>query len=373
MILGVESYPKLYIEAGVAEQVLDSLGSAFWPEGAGPFEKILNLMDWGVWLIPGIGNLLGLLMMLGSVLGYNLQQLGGWLDNILELKSFDDLANISTKKALDKIVGKLDPQQLNELQKAAIAAGIINAPNNKASEILFPLVKQAKDDPDDVIAKLMHLSPKERKELMKQWEKNTKSPKITQRELEEYDFVKKARERVEQASTGKERNKAIDDYKKAKKEAKKRADFAAKSKFEKAFAGKDKRLSTVGQAFKRGIMGGLIIALTNALGAGKDIAISIIKAPFKFLGKFSKKHPLLALIGAVGGGAVTYFSFFNDEEEPEKGPVIPANESVFTPGIGREIVETAKKQGVAPQKEPKTYDEQIAAEVNDILSATGVI
>jgi hypothetical protein len=353
------TYPHLYVQADLIDDLMSTGMEFLWPESAGPFEKIFMLLEYGTFLIPGVGMFLEMAVLLSSLLGYGLRDFGRWLDNIVGVKDFDDLADKSVQEILDKVIGKVPAEKLNEFQTTAAKAGIISAPPSVTSNLTqFPLVKKAKEpDTEELDELLEKMNPQQRERYLKETlDKGSLSAKETAHKIEGYDNVKSAKKKWENTEEGPKKDKALDKLNREREKAKQRHDYSKKSGLEKAFAGEGKRLSTVNQAFRKGILGGIVVSFTNMFGGIKDLA-------FKLAGKFPKLTLLATVATTLGGAAYTYFKF-TDDSEPEPGPQVPEGGSVFTPSMNKNIKDISKAKGTGLQKEPSSFEEAIALQIN---------
>jgi len=124
-------------------------------------------------------------------MGYGFRDMGRWLDRLLEVKDFDDLANININAALEKIIGKIPADVLNTLQAEAVKAGFLAGPKDVTANLLVPLVRMAAE-PD---FKMEDITPKEegkkpsradeiREQKHKAWEEDRAEKKRRQEEAD---------------------------------------------------------------------------------------------------------------------------------------------------------------------------------------------
>lgn len=143
------SHPTLYASAGIAETLASVAGGLMWPEGQGPFQNMLRLVEFGsMFVLPGVAQII---MLLASLLGFTLEGLGAWIDQILGVSSFEDLLNMDLTTMASRIMEGFTPEQMNEFVKESVNSGIIGLFNSQgATASAFPLmIKNASKEASD--------------------------------------------------------------------------------------------------------------------------------------------------------------------------------------------------------------------------------
>lgn len=355
----VINHPSLVVTALDVSEIMSMAGGFLWPKDQGPFENLLRFADWGTWLVGG--PVFTTIVILASVLGYDFQALGRWLDKTLGTKKFEDILQLNLKDAIDKILGGFSAEELNEMQEAAANAGIIKAPATTASLKAFPLVRNANQAGADQFGQLLKAAENPR-------EMARNNPAVLKAKEKYGAIINDPRVSPKAKAKAQEKFNAI--YARALTNAKEKSKYMGQSRMERFFPKGGSRGKAVMQAAKyKGISGGILVALTSLLGWAKDIAAKLAKAPFKLVGKAAMKHPLLTILGTGIAGA---YYFFKDDDEPELVSEVAPGESVFTEGVSRHANEAAKSKGMA-RKAPGSFEEKVAFEVDSIMSqAMGV-
>jgi len=143
-------YPTIHKEASVWDTVKTFAGELLWPPDKGPLHNFLNLAEHILYIFTGA--MLSIILMVASFLGMSLSALGDWLDNLLGLKTVDDLLKLDLNSAVQRIMGAASIGEMKDWVGESISEGLIVVPQNDAIDgrvkaaRKFPLIIKNADD-----------------------------------------------------------------------------------------------------------------------------------------------------------------------------------------------------------------------------------
>lgn len=140
--------------AGFMDDVLSSAGEFFWPASNGPIENLFRLIEFGSYFVlPGVWQSA---MFIASLLGYSLQGLGKYFDQLLGTTKMSDVANLNTSQTINKISDQLD---VRNVQRILDAGKLYRSADDVVSAIIKIAEEEGIDKPQESIRESTDTAP----------------------------------------------------------------------------------------------------------------------------------------------------------------------------------------------------------------------